>query len=374
MDATTDRGVVQMAFDVIIAGASFGGLAVASRLRAGQRVLLLDRQPIGEGQTSACAAPLVTLDRMGARDAVLQVHDGLVIHTPRGTAVWRSGVPFATFDYQVFCRTIVERLDVEVKVAAVHDLRDGAMLTDIGEFSAPLIVDATGWRAVLAGRMRRGYVRRRLMGFGLETELPVTVPPGLHFYFDRRIVRHGYAWAFPAGAQTRFGVASAAAETKLRGALERFLAGFDLRPDVYHGGFLASGLRDPVVGGVFVVGDAAGQCLPLTGEGIRMAVRAGQFLGAHLQMILDGTLSIEAVQERYRAFARAQRRDYAALLVFQAGFLHLAPWLLGPASQIMTHPRPLRRFFDWYMDIFALPGFPRGPAAGQRQLVDANAV
>ncbi len=360
-----------MAFDVIIAGASFGGLAVASQLRPGQRVLLLDWQPIGEGQTSACAAPLVTLDRMRARAAVVQVHDDIVIHTPRGAAVWHSGVPFATFDYQTFCRTVLDRLDVEVKIAAVHGLQNHTVLTDAGEFSAPLIVDATGWRAVLAGRIRRGYVRRRLMGFGLETELPVTFPPGLHFYFDRRIVRHGYAWAFPTGAHTRFGVASAAADTKLRGALEQFLVGFDMRPAAYHGGFLASGLRDPVVDGVFVVGDAAGQCLPLTGEGIRMAVRAGQFLGTHLQMILDGVLTVQAVHDRYRAFVRAQRRGYATLLRFQVGFLHLAPWLLGPASQIMTRSRPLRVFFDWYMGIFDLPGFLRAPSGG---LVDASAA
>lgn len=67
-----------MDFDVIITGASFGGLAVASRLRAGQRVLLLNRQPVGAGQTSACAAPLVALDRMAARDAIVQVHDAFV--------------------------------------------------------------------------------------------------------------------------------------------------------------------------------------------------------------------------------------------------------------------------------------------------------
>jgi len=363
-----------MDFDVIIAGASFAGLAVASRLRSGQRVLVLDRHPVGDGQTSACAAPLVTLDRMGARDAMLQIHDALVIHTSHGTAVWRSGVPFATFDYQAFCRAVLDRLDVEVKTAAVYGLRDRTVLTDGGAFSAPLIVDATGWRAVLASRLRRRYVRRRLMGFGLETELPVTFPPGLHFYFDRTLVRHGYAWAFPAGARTRFGVASAIADAKLRAALARFLARFALEPRAYHGGFLASGLRDPVVDGVFVVGDAAGQCLPLTGEGIRTAVRAGQFLGAHLQLVLDGVRSLASVQDRYRAFVRAQRRDYAALLGFQLGFLHLAPGLLGPASQVMTHPRPLRVFFNWYMGIFALPGFVQGAASGRSQLVDAGAT
>lgn len=41
-------------YDVIIAGASFAGLAVANRLDC--NVLLLDRNNIGEHNTSACAS------------------------------------------------------------------------------------------------------------------------------------------------------------------------------------------------------------------------------------------------------------------------------------------------------------------------------
>lgn len=357
-----------MEYDVIIVGGSFAGLAVASRLRGGQRVLLLDRKPIGAGQTSACAAPAMTLDRMGANEAILQVHDALVIHTPRTTAVWRPDVAFATFAYRRFCTAVLERLDAEVRIAAVERVDDRAVATAAGVYAAPLIVDATGWRAAMAGRSHLGYVRRRFLGVGLETELPVTFPSGLHFYFDQALIRHGYAWAFPAGPQTRFGVASGVAGAKLREPLRRFLAKFDLRPGPCHGGFLASGLRDPVVGRIFVVGDAAGQCLPLTGEGIRVAVRAGQYLGAQLQMVLDGALSLEAAQERYRSFVRAQRRYYAALAAFQVGLLHVAPGLLGPASEFMTRSRPLRTFFRWYMDIFSLSKSAGGSAAGQERL------
>ena len=54
------------AFDVLICGASFAGLAVARELRAtGARVLVLDRYEIGERQTSACAAPTEWLRNLG---------------------------------------------------------------------------------------------------------------------------------------------------------------------------------------------------------------------------------------------------------------------------------------------------------------------
>lgn len=90
--------------DVIIVGGSFAGLTVATKIHG--RVLLLDRQPIGAGQASACAAPLVTLERVKACDAILQIHDTLIMHTHRGTATWRPGVPFATFDYRRFCQAL----------------------------------------------------------------------------------------------------------------------------------------------------------------------------------------------------------------------------------------------------------------------------
>ncbi|MDR5702231.1 MAG: hypothetical protein QN198_01355 [Armatimonadota bacterium] len=361
-----------MRYDVVIVGGSFAGLAVATQLRG--RVLLLDRKPIGEGQTSACAAPVMTLERMGAQEAILEVHDDLVIHTHRGVAIWHTGVPFATFDYRTFCEVVLQGLDIDVKIAPAYGMDGGAVVTGAGVFAAPLIVDATGWRATLASSLRQGYVQRRLMGFGLETELPVTFPKGLHFYFDREIIPHGYAWAFPAGSHTRFGIGSYLAETKLQGPLERFLARFGLQPGPCHGGFLASGLRDPVLGHVFVVGDAAGQCLPLTGEGIRMAIRAGRFLGGQLQMVLDGRLSLEDAQERYRSFVHAQRLYYAALAGFQVGLLHVAPWSLGLASQFMTWRIPLRTFFRCYMRIFSHPNVSRGERTGQGRLARTDVV
>lgn len=53
-----------MRYDVIIAGASFAGLAVTAQLW-GKRVLLLDRKPIGMGQTSARGTLVCTLQALG---------------------------------------------------------------------------------------------------------------------------------------------------------------------------------------------------------------------------------------------------------------------------------------------------------------------
>jgi len=73
-------------FDVVIAGASFAGLAAAQRIRG--RVALIDKDPIGEGVTSACGAPVSTVRAMGAEASIKQIHDHLIIHTERSRAVW----------------------------------------------------------------------------------------------------------------------------------------------------------------------------------------------------------------------------------------------------------------------------------------------
>ena len=41
------------AYDAVIVGASFGGLAAASQLQGAGSVLLVDREPVGVGETSA---------------------------------------------------------------------------------------------------------------------------------------------------------------------------------------------------------------------------------------------------------------------------------------------------------------------------------
>ena len=69
-------------WDAIIVGASFGGLAAAMELAGHGRVLLLDKDAIGEHQTSACATPVAVLERLQVLESLDQVHEALVLHLP----------------------------------------------------------------------------------------------------------------------------------------------------------------------------------------------------------------------------------------------------------------------------------------------------
>jgi flavin-dependent dehydrogenase len=128
---------------------------------------------------------------------------------------------------------------------------------------------------------------------------------------------------------------------------------FGLRPAAIHGGYLTSGFHDPVVDGVFVVGDAAGQCLPLTGEGIRTAVLAGFHAGGLLQDVLDGRRSHEEAIAEYRRFVNGARRGYRLLLWGNLGLLFMPLRLTAVAAAYLSRPGPLRAFMRHYLDIFA---------------------
>ena len=317
-----------MAYDVIIAGGSFAGLAVASQLRG--KVLLIEPHGIGERQTSACGTPLGVPERLGLMDSVLQVHRELVLHTRTYTAVVDvSDDPFCTFDYTKFCRGMAAALQADILKACVLGREGGSIVTDKGRFSAEVLVDASGWRSVLGSQKGKFRHRRQLMNFGIET---VTRRRGdkLCFWFDLGELPRGIAWFFPIGNGSRVGVANYIANNRLGPPLEDFLESLGLARGGTHGGYFPAGLQQPVQENIFRVGDAAGQCLPLTGEGIRPAIYFGQACGSIIQDVLDGRISRQDGLQAYRSFVARHRKVYQAL--------RLAQWLAA------NLPSPLGRF------------------------------
>src|SRR3954453_14044866 len=145
-----ERTPLTGSYDVLICGASFAGLTVARELAgSGAQVLVVDRYEIGERQTSACAAPTQWLERLGLADSIRQTFAELVIHTPHGDARYRLPWTFSTFDYRELCGLLAAQGEFEFETAKV-DGRDGTTVhTDRGDVSAPLVVDALGWRRVL---------------------------------------------------------------------------------------------------------------------------------------------------------------------------------------------------------------------------------
>lgn len=345
-------------YEVIIVGASFAGLAVASQLRK-KRVLLLDRKPIGTAKTSACGTPLRTLEALGLEGTVLQVHDEIIVHTPGRNFTYSLSEPFCTFDYFGLCQQLWQQSDAEFVQASAQNLRPDGVKTTKGIFNGKIVVDASGWRAVLGRHLQPELVNRGYLNYGIETS---TVYPdeGLHFWYDPvQLSRAGITWAFPASDHNRMGFASYLGEAPGTDRLDSFLADLDLQHDALHGGYLPHALRDPVIDNLFMVGDAAGQCLGLTGEGIRPALFFGTQLGILLCQVLDNSLTLSQAQEAYKKLVNERSAGYNWLCRAQRLLPQLPLSVIKGLMAFVSQPVVLDYILAQYMQAFSLPVLER---------------
>ncbi len=351
------------AWDVLICGASFAGLAVARELRgSGARTLLIDRYEIGERATSACAAPTDWLVNLGLGATIRQTFPVLVIHTPHGTTRYRLPFSFSTFDYRQVCTLLAAQCDARFETATV-DGRDGAVVrTDRGELEAPLIVDALGWRRILSTKQAFQPPDAPLSR-GLEVH-PQGAGQEMEIWIDRSYVRAGYSWSFPAADELRVGVGSFDARQHVREPTIRLAHDLAVAPVRYQGNWIPHALRPAIEDDVFFVGDSAGHCLPLTAEGIRTALYFGLACGRELRAVIAGERTRAAALARYGAFSAAQAHKYRWLLRAQRLVPRVPPRLLAAGIRALGTQRLVDWSFGHYLDI-APPAFALAGDGGQ---------
>ena len=334
---------------MLIFGASFAGLAVARELAgSGADVMVLDRYEIGERQTSACGIPTDWLRATGLMAAERQRFDSLVMHTAHGSRRYRLPWTFSTFDYRELCQLLWADCDATFETAKVNGrapARNGngaiAVDTDRGVISAPLVVDALGWRRVLASG--DGYQPPEApLSRGLEVH-PEGAGEDLEIWIDRRYVPAGYGWSFPARDEVRVGIGSFDPRFHVRRTTE--LLAEDLGRDSvrYQGNWIPHRLRRATEGGVFFVGDSAGHCLPLTAEGIRTAIYFGIVLGRELRDVVEGRQDRERAAASYAAFHDSHELKFRWMLRVQRLIPRVPPRILGPLIRLLG----TKRFVDW---------------------------
>jgi menaquinone-9 beta-reductase len=346
-------------FDVVICGASFAGLAVARQLAgSGARVLVLDRYEIGERQTSACGIPTAWLETMGLEDSARQEFGELVVHTPLGTSRYQLPWTFSTFDYRQLCELLWAQSDAEFETAKVNGRSGEVVHTDRGDVSASLIVDALGWRRILASD--GGFQPPDApLSRGLEVH-PHGGGNDLEVWIDRRYVPAGYGWSFPARGEQRIGVGSFDPRFHVKDTT--VLLADDLeRPAVrYQGNWIPHKLRPGTEDGIFFVGDSAGHCLPLTAEGIRTAFYFGIKLGDELRAVVAGAQDRGAAVRNYAEFVDGHERKFRWMLRAQ----RLLPRLPARVQRAVIRACGRKRFVDWAFDHYlqiAPPDFAKRP-------------
>jgi menaquinone-9 beta-reductase len=334
--------------DVLICGASFAGLAIARELAgSGADVLIVDRYEIGERQTSACGIPTEWLERLGLMDAECQRFDTLVMHTPHGTARYRLPWTFSTFDYRELCQILWRDCDATFETAKVNGraapANDGriAVDTDRGTIASPLVVDALGWRRMLANG--DGYQPPDApLSRGLEVH-PGGESEDLAIWIDRKYVPAGYGWSFPARDELRIGIGSFDPRFHVKKTTVELTHDLGKEPNEYQGNWIPHKLRRATEGGVFFVGDSAGHCLPLSAEGIRTALYFGMALGQELRGVVEGRQTREQAAQNYASFHDTHEWKFRWMLRVQKLIPRVPPRILAPLIKLMGS----KRFVDW---------------------------
>jgi flavin-dependent dehydrogenase len=345
--------------DVLICGASFAGLAVARELAgSGADVLVVDRYEIGERATSACAAPTPWLEAMGIRRAIRQEIPCMAFHTPHGSARFRLPWSWSSFDYRELCHELWEQCDarfeiakVEGRVAAGGDSAPGheiAVAADRGTLRAPLVVDALGWRRVLAPGANI-QPPEAAISRGLEVH-PHGGGTDLDVWVDRSLVRKGYAWSVPARHEQRVGVGSYEPRDHVKEPTKEIARRLDVDAVRYQGNWFPHRLRPATENGVFFAGDSAGHCFPLSGEGIRTAFYFGIAAGREIRAAHGGEKTRAEALHDYARFSRRHAPAFAGALALQNAIPRLPPRVLTTLLRVMGRERPCRRAFTWYLE------------------------
>jgi menaquinone-9 beta-reductase len=343
--------------DVLICGASFAGLAVARELAGcGASVLVVDRYELGERATSACAAPTPWLHALGLSDAIRQEIPHMRFTTPHGSVRYRLPWSWSAFDYRQLCQLLFEQSGSRFQTATVMGrVPDEGTLpaevisvdTDRGILNAPLVVDALGWRRVLS---RSGYQPPAApLSRGLEVH-PHGQSEDLDVWIERSLVRRGYGWRVPAAGEARVGVASYAPDCHVRRPTDQLAERLDLEAVRYQGNWFPHRLRPAVEDSIFFVGDSAGHCFPLSGEGIRTAFYFGIACGRELTAVLEQRRSRAAALERYASFSAGHARAFAIALALQRAIPALPPRLLTSGLRLLARQWLIDRSFGWYLD------------------------
>ena len=344
--------------DVLVCGASFAGLAVARELAAtGADVLVVDRYEIGERATSACAAPVPWLHAMGVADSVRQELPAMTFTTPHGRVRYRLPWSWGAFDYRALCEGLWAQCGAaRFETAKVDRLAASGVVhrvsTDRGDLHAPLVVDALGWRRVLA---RDGHQPPRApLSRGLEVhprrDGAADHADALDVWVERGLARRGYGWRVPAGTEARIGVGSYEPRDRVREPTVALAARLGAEAVRFQGNWFPHRLGAAVEDGVLFVGDSAGHCFPLSGEGIRTAFHFGIAAGREIAAVLAGERDRDAALRRYAAFSESHRPAVRRAAALQRLVPALPPRVLTLALRALS-PQPLvDRAFGWYLD------------------------
>jgi digeranylgeranylglycerophospholipid reductase len=336
-DERTSEREEDRRYDVLIVGGGPAGLGAAeAAARGGARVALLERQKeIGYPVHTSGGSWISDMQALGMpaelyypihRVTFLSPHKQAHFSYPdpvccvldvRGVYQHLAGRAIAA-GAELHPNSPVERPIIEdgrVVGVVAKDHRNR-----VGEWRAPVVIDASGFSSTLSTRagLHGGYHR---YGYGAEYDFyaPKYDQDSLYLIMGSQVAPAGYAWAFPRGkGRVRLGVG--VIRPDVDADAREYLDSFPQRlpslapafagasPIEYHTGLFPSEGVVPrfVSDGLIATGDAAGHGSTLVGEGIRFAIYSGQMAGSVAAEAVRAADASAAFLERYERQWRAR--------------------------------------------------------------------
>lgn len=285
-------------YDVLIVGGGPAGSSAASAaVKAGAKVLLIEKKKIiGEPVQCAEFVPKLLLHKSGINHrSIVQEIKGMKIYLPSGESFLSNSPGFmlnrSLFDKELVGHAEDNGTDILTETKCISKKKEKVIIKKNGRQEnvvAQVIIGADGPQSTV-GR----WIQSRNHDFVLGRQYQVPLKASHEFteiYFDSDFFG-GYAWLFPKGNVANVGVGirdnrRPGISRSLEGLLKEFLKRLALegkienRPLSVTGGLIpVGGPLSTVKENILLVGDAAGQTHPITGGGIPQAVICGEIAG-----------------------------------------------------------------------------------------------
>ncbi len=306
---------------IVVGGGPSGVSAAKSSALNNSKVLLLEKCPtIMANKPCGEASSQETLKTAGVKPTpqiVLRRAKALVF-APNMNSIEIDQIGYA-LNKSMLIQAIAEQaaeagahIKVREEVKEVGKASDGHMLVKTlhGEYKAKVVIGADGYNSTVA----------KCLGINEKSEPIPTVqyvmancdleyPDYVRFYLGNEIAPGGYAWIFPKDdriAEVGIGVRGGPAKFYLDKFVKLFEKELKKAQIIdYRGAPVPIGgmIKQNVVDGAILVGDAAGTVIPLTGAGIHSSIAAGLIAGeVAAKASMEGNNSkhrLEEFNERY---------------------------------------------------------------------------
>jgi flavin-dependent dehydrogenase len=140
-------------------------------------------------------------------------------------------------------------------------------------------------------------------------------------------------------------------------------ARYDAPPVRFQGNWFPHRLRPATEDGVFFAGDAAGHCLPLSGEGIRTALFFGDAAGREMRAVLAGEKDKDVALADYARISSRRAAAFALLLAAQKTLPRLPPRLLTRLIRLFSRRRLTDAVFSRYLALAPAPSLGASASA-----------